>query len=176
MATETRKSVTDPVSLEAQERLIEIMNDSSRKARLAGTEWEIHALKPGTQWLIAQEVIKIDKVEEANFGDVVTQMSVNIPSAVKCIALALLNDRARIFANGKNGAFSEEYDATCETILWNTNQSEWLSIIAEIMSMLDIEVFFSTTSALRIIRQKLLERKKTISEAKLSLPEQNSGR
>ena len=70
------------VSLEAQERLVEILNDSPHLVALNGTEYEVRALKMGTQYLIAQEVIKINKVENANFGDIVKQFSINIPSVV----------------------------------------------------------------------------------------------
>ena len=91
------------VSLEAQERLVEILNDSPHLVALNGTEYEVRALKMGTQYLIAQEVIKIDKVENANFGDVVKQFSINIPSVVKVIVLCLLNDKKRIYQDGIDG-------------------------------------------------------------------------
>ena len=77
---EERARVASEVSLESQERLAEILNDSPRLVSLNGTEWEIRALRMGTQYLIAQEVIKINKVENANFGDIVKQFAVNIPS------------------------------------------------------------------------------------------------
>ena len=83
-------------SLEAQERLVSILNDTPTLTSLNGTEFELRALKMGTQYLIAQEVIKINKVENANFGDIVKQFSVNIPSVVKVITLCLLNDKNRI--------------------------------------------------------------------------------
>ena len=44
-----------PISEEAMSRLVQIMNDSPTTLKLAGTEWEIRSLKPGTQWLIAEE-------------------------------------------------------------------------------------------------------------------------
>ena len=58
-----RKRVANTIqqepSLEAQERLIEIMNDTPRVVSFDGTNWEVKALKPGTQWLIAQEAITL---------------------------------------------------------------------------------------------------------------------
>lgn len=137
-----RKALSEEPSLAAQERLIEIMNNSPRIKSFEGTQWEIRALKPGTQWLIAQEAIAIDKAESSNFGDVIKQFAVNIPSVVKVITLALLNDRVKIFANGKDGAFSEEYESTYTTIMWDTQQGGWLNILIEVINMLDIEVFF----------------------------------
>lgn len=171
-----RKPLEQEPSLEAQERLIEIMNDSPRVHSFDGTEWEIRALKPGTQWLIAQESIAIQKAESANFEDVVRQFAVNVPSVVKVITLCLLNDRRRIFANGRDGEFSDEYRETYDTILWDTSQAGWLSLLVEMLQMLDIEVFFSITSSIQILRQRLLERKTTMEERKQLSPEPSGGR
>ena len=172
----TRKTIEQEPSLEAQERLIEIMNDSPRVKSFDGTRWELRALKPGTQWLIAQEAISIQKEESANFGDVVKQFAVNVPSVVKVITLGILNDRKRIFANGHDGEFSEEYRATYETIMWNTSQSSWIALLVEMLQMLDIEVFFSTTSSIQILRQRLLGRKTTMEERKALSPAQSGGK
>lgn len=172
----TRKTIEQEPSLEAQERLIEIMNDSPRVKSFDGTRWELRALKPGTQWLIAQEAISIQKEESANFGDVVKQFAVNVPSVVKVITLGILNDRKRIFANGHDGEFSDEYRATYETIMWNTSQSSWIALLVEMLQMLDIEVFFSTTSSIQILRQRLLGRKTTMEEQKALSPAPSGGR
>ena len=100
-------------SLEAQERLVEILNDSPRLVSLNGTEWEIRALRMGTQWLIANKCIQVAKVESANFGDIVKQFAVNIPAVVEVLVLALLNDRHKIFKNGnEQEGYSELYKAT----------------------------------------------------------------
>lgn len=162
-----RKALNEAPSLEAQERLIEIMNNSPRVKDFDGTKWEVKALKPGTQWLIAQEAISIQKEESANYADVVKQFAVNTPSVAKVITLALLNDRGRLFANGKDGAFSEEYEETYNTVLWDTSQAGWLGLLLEILNMLEIEVFFSITSSIQILRQRLLERKTTMEEQKV---------
>lgn len=172
----TRKALNEAPSIEAQERLIEIMNDSPRVKSFNGTKWELRALKPGTQWLIAQEAISIQKEESANFADVVKQFAVNVPSVAKVITLGLLNDRRRIFANGKDGAFSEEYEQTYNTIMWDTSQEGWLALLVEVINMLDIEVFFSITSSIQILRQRLLERKTTMEEQKALSPAPSGGR
>lgn len=169
----TRKALNEAPSLEAQERLIEIMNDSPRVRDFDGTRWELRALKPGTQWLIAQEAVSIQKEESANFSDVIRQFAVNTPSVAKVITLGLLNDRSRIFANGRDGAFSEEYHQTLDAILWDTSQAGWLALLVEMLQMLDIEVFFSITSSIQILRQRLLERKTTMEEQKALLPAQS---
>lgn len=176
MAEKKRKKLTDEASIDAQERLIEIMNDSPRVKSFDGTQWEIRALKPGTQWLIAQEAIAIQKSESSNFGDVVKQFAVNTPSVCKVITLGLLNDRRRIYANGRNGEFSEEYYSTYDTIMWDTKHENWLALLVEMLSMLDVEVFFSTISSIQILRQRLLERKTTMEERKQLLLAQNGGK
>ena len=47
---------------------MEIMNDGARIRKFAGSDWEIRALKPGTQLLIAQEAIAIAKAIKAREG------------------------------------------------------------------------------------------------------------
>lgn len=176
MAEKKKKCLNEPVTLEAQERLIEIMNNSPRLASFKGTDWEVTALKPGTQWLIAQEAVSIEKADTATYGDVIKQFALNIPSVVKVITLGLLNDRSRIFANGRDGAFSEEYNATYQTIMWETNQSFWLILMNEMLKMLDVEVFFSNIALIQMTRQSLLERKTTMEERRQLSPEQNGGK
>ena len=171
-----RKALNEEPSLEAQERLIEIMNDTPRVKDFDGTKWEVRALKPGTQWLIAQEAIAIQKEESANFADVIKQFAVNTPSVAKVLTFALLNDRVRIFANGRDGAFGEEFEETYNTIMWDTSQDCWLGLLLEILGMLEIEVFFSITNSIQILRQRLLERKTTMEEQKVLSPAQSGDR
>ena len=141
------------VSLEAQERLVEILNDSPHLVALNGTEYEVRALKMGTQYLIAQEVIKINKVENANFGDIVKQFSINIPSVVKVIVLCLLNDKKRIYQDGvEYKGFSEEYNALYETIMWEGNINEYGQLLLECLQLLDISVFMMVRDTLSIFR------------------------
>ena len=95
-----KEEKVDNLSLDSQERLAEILNDSPRIVSLNGTEWQVRALRMGTQWLIAQKCIQVAKVESANFGDIIKQFSVNIPAIVEILVLALLNDRRKIFKDG----------------------------------------------------------------------------
>lgn len=172
----TRKALNEEPSIEAQERLVEIMNDSPRVRSFDGTQWELRALKPGTQWLIAQEAVAIQKEESADYSDVIRQFAMNTPAVAKVITLGLLNDRKRIYANGRDGEYSDEYRRTLETILWDTSQAGWLSLLVEMLQMLDIEVFFSITSSIQILRRRLLERKTTTEEQKVLSPAQSGGR
>ena len=50
-----KKNEIRQVSIEAQERLAEILNDSPHLISLNGTEWEVRALRFGTQWLVAKK-------------------------------------------------------------------------------------------------------------------------
>lgn len=140
-------------SLEAQERLVEILNDSPHLVSLMGTQYEVRALRMGTQYLIAQEVIKINKVENANFGDIVKQFSINIPSVVKVIVLCLLNDKNRIYKDGvETNGFSDEYSALYDTIMWEGNINEYGHLLLECLQLLDISVFTQVLDILSVFK------------------------
>ena len=148
------------VSIEAQERLAEILNDSPRVASLAGTEWEIRTLRQKVQWMIASEVIKINKLESATYGDVVKQFAENMPSVVKVITLAVLNDRNKIFKNGREeDGFSDLYKATYDTIAWDGNVNEYGNLLLEILQMLDISFFLESHRILEMFRAATMTRK-----------------
>lgn len=156
------------VGLEAQERLAEILNDSPRIASLAGTEWEIRTLRQKVQWMIAEEVVKINKIEKgAGYGDVVKQFATNMPSVIKVITLAVLNDREKIFKNGnENEGFSDLYKATYDTIAWDGNVSEYGALLLEILQMLDINFFLESHRILEVFRTMTMARKTTKNEQK----------
>ena len=156
------------VGLEAQERLAEILNDSPRIASLAGTEWEIRTLRQKVQWMIAEEVVKINKIEKgAGYGDVVKQFATNMPSVIKVITLAVLNDRYKIFKNGnENEGFSDLYKATYDTIAWDGNVSEYGALLLEILQMLDIYFFLESHRILEVFRTMTMARKTTKNEQK----------
>lgn len=176
MASKTteKRTADRPASIDAQARLAEIMNDSPRMCSFDGTQWEVRALKPGTQWLIAQEAIKIKKDEDASFGDIIRSFATSLPSVARVIALCLLNDRDKIY--GPDGKLSALYEATYETIMWQTDQKNWLKLLVEIIEMLDISCFFAITSSIQILRQRTTERKMTQEELRQSSPVPASGR
>lgn len=175
MATRKKKEIKE-VSLEAMERLAQVMNDSPTLAKIADTEFAITALKPGTQWLIAEESCKIQKAEEGNMIDIIKQYSINLPSVVKVITLAILNDKDRIFSDYKRKIYSEEYEAICDTIMWNTEQQYWISLLVEIMNSLSMDYFFQSTNAIAIIREMALGRKMKMEEQKSLSVAQNTGK
>lgn len=160
------KEIKD-ASLEAQERLAEILNDSPRLVSLNGTEWEIRALRMGTQYLIAQEVIKINKVENANFGDIVNQFAVNVPSVLKILTLALLNDKNKIFKGGVESAgFSELYEATYNTLQWECNVREFGPILLETLQLIDTGFFMDSCRIVEMFRVATTARRTTTKEQK----------
>lgn len=173
---EKKKEEIKELPFSAMEKLATVMNDTPTVVKMSKTEFPITALKPGTQWLIAEESCKILKAEKGNFADVIKQFSVNIPSVVRVITLAILNDKDRIFSNYKNREYSEEYTSIYETIMWETKQENWIGLVVEIINMLSMDYFFQVTNAIAIIREMALGRKMTMEEQKLSSAEQNTGK
>ena len=154
------------ISVDAMERLAKVMNDTPTTVKMSNTEFAITALKPGTQWLIAEESCKIMKAEQGNFKDVIKQFAVNIPSVVHVITLAILNDKNRIFDDYKRRRYSEEYQGVYDTIMWETSPDNWLSLLVEIMNMLSMDYFFQSTNAVAMIREAALGRKMKMEELK----------
>lgn len=148
------------------ERLVKVMNDTPTVVKMKDTEFPITALKPGTQWLIAEEACKIMKAERGNFKDVIKQFSVNIPSVVHVITLAILNDKNRIFKDYKGRVYSDEYKSVYDTIMWETYPEGWLTLLVEIMNMLSMDYFFQSTNAVAMIREAALGRKMKMEELK----------
>lgn len=159
--------------MEAMERLAKIMNDSPSVVKMADTEFAIKALRPGTQWLIAEEACNIVRNENMTMGDIIKQFSVNVPSIVKVLTLAILNDKDHIFADYKARKFSDEYEAMYDTIMWQTKPNDWIPLLAEVLQMLDISFFLASTNAVMMIREMTLARKKTMEEVKSSRAEQS---
>lgn len=155
------------VTLDEQARLAEILTDSPRLVSLNGTEWEIRALRMGTQYLIAQEVIKINKVENATYGDVMKQFAVNVPSMLKILTFALLNDKNKIFKDGnEHNGFSEIYEATYNTLEWECNVSEFGNILLETLQLLDVSFFTQATHIVEMFKTATTARRTTTKEQK----------
>ena len=148
------------VSLESQERLAEIMNDSPRLVSLNGTEWEIKALRMGTQWLISKKCIEVAKAENATFGDIIKQFTTNIPSVVEVLVLALLNDKKKIYKDGDEGnGYSDLYHATYNTLMWECKVEQFGDIFLSILQMLDVSFFMESHRILEIFRESTMMRK-----------------
>ena len=156
-----------PVSLEAQERLAEVLSDSPRLINLNGTEWEVRALRMGTQWLIAQKCIQVAKVESANFGDIVKQFSTNIPAIVEVLVLALLNDKNKIFVDGnESSGYSTLYKATYDTLMWECPVEKFGNIFLETLQLIDVSFFLESLHLLEIFRESTMTMKTKMTEQK----------
>lgn len=156
------------VDLDSQARLAEILNDSPRLVNLAGTEWEVRTLRQKVQWMIAEEVVKINKIEQgAGYGDIVKQFATNMPSVVKVITLALLNDKHKIFTDGHEAnGFSELYKATYDTISWEGKVEEYGTLLLEVLQLLDISFFMESHRILELFRASTMARKTRMNEQK----------
>ena len=167
MARKVKNIENKDVSIEAQERLAEILNDSPRLISLNGTEWEIRALRMGTQWLIAKKCIDVNKAESANFGDVVKQFSTNMPAIIEVLTLALLNDKAKIFKDGNERyGYSDLFKATQDTLMWECKVEEFGNIFLEVLQMIDVSFFWDSCRILEIFRESTMARKNQTLEQK----------
>ena len=152
-----KKNEIRQVSIEAQERLAEILNDSPHLVSLNGTEWEVRALRFGTQWLVAQKALEVAKAEQSNYGDIIKALSVNIPTVIEIIALCLLNDKRRIYKGGdEHNGFSEEYYATIDTLKWDCDVTQFGAILHECLQLLNVDFYFTSTDILEIFRSQVL--------------------
>ena len=157
-----------PISDAALEKLARLMNDSPTIKKLHGTTWEIHALKPGTQWLIAEEACKIVKQDNASMGDVIKQFATNMPAVCRCLALALLNRKEWIYG--------DEYQRVYDTLMWGDyDLKDWATLLFEVISLVDINFFFASTGAIQTVRA-ILNRKTTATERASSQPARNGGK
>lgn len=149
------KTAKEPVSLESMERLAQIMLDTPTIKKLERTEFAITALKPAVEWMIAQEAVKITKVENAVMGDVLKALVNEIPSVCRIITLAILNDKERI---------EKDYDTVYNTLFWDCNTKEWAQLLFEILNLISIEAFFLTTDLIQTFKTIALERKTRMEE------------
>ena len=157
--TKNNNNPGSPLPDEAMDRLAAIMNDSPSIVKLYGTEWEIHALKIGTQWLIAEETGKIVANEKMTMGDIIKGMAANLPSVCRVLTLALLNDKEKIHG--------ECYNRIYDRFMWGEyKMRDWMRLITEIYEMLDVDFFIANTNALKTLRQKTLGRKTMLEEQK----------
>lgn len=154
---EVKKKEFKEASDESMEKLVKVMTDAPTLVKLADAGWEVRALKPAVQWEIAKIACDIHKAENASYGDVLKGFATSLPDVVRVITLALLNDKKRI---------EEEYDLVYDTLMWESNPSEWATVLLEILNLQDIGFFLQITQVTEIFRQSTLQRKKTMDELK----------
>lgn len=138
------------VSDDSMAKLARIMSDAPSLVKLAGTEWEIRGLKPAVQWEIARLACEIKKVESATYGDILQDLAKNIPTVVRIITLALLNDKRRI---------EEEFDIVYDTLMWESNVNEFATLLFEILELQDVSFFFQAREVIEMFRQMTLAKK-----------------
>lgn len=149
---ESRVLPNSPLSDAAMERLAQIMNDTPSIIKLKGTEYKITALKPGTQWLIAEEACKIVKGENLSMGDVIKEFATNLPAVARVLTLAMLNDKDRIY--------SDEYQKIYDMLLWGDfEMRDWAGLLVEILKLIDVDFFFASTNVIQTVRSQTLMRK-----------------
>ncbi|MDE7345143.1 MAG: hypothetical protein K2N48_00185 [Muribaculaceae bacterium] len=136
----------DISELDAMKRLAEILNDSPQIIKLGGREFPLKPLRYGAQWLIAEESCKIAKADET-FSDIVNRFAANGDAVIRCICIAILNDKEKI--EGK------EYQDLWDFIRWETNPSEWIIILTKILQMLDYATFCFGCEVIHSLRQSL---------------------
>lgn len=157
-----------PITDKAMERLAQLMNDSPTRVKLKDTEWEIRGLRPGAQWMIAEEACKIVKGENMAMGDVLKQFAINMPSVCRCMTIALLNDKKRIE--------SDEFQKVYDTLMWGDYEMrDWTTLLFEIINLVDVNFFFASTGVIQTVRT-ILNRKTTATERQLYPPVQNGGK
>lgn len=160
-----KKKEIPQVSLDAQERLAEILSDSPKIVSLNGTEWEVRALRMGTQWLIAKKCIEINKAESASFGDIIKQFAVNIPAVLDVLTLALLNDKDKLFKDGiETKGYSDLYYATRNTLEWECDVTQFGTLLLEVLQMLSVDFFYNALTVLDMFRASVTERKRMMTK------------
>lgn len=166
--TQPKKNVVTsrtPVSDKSMERLARIMNDSPSLVKLHGTEWMITGLKPGVQWLIAEQACKIVKGEKLSMGDVIKEFAVNLPAVVHVLTLALLNDKERIFSDYDKRELSDEYRQVYDLLMWGEyDMKDWALLLGEILNLISTDFFFESTNVIQTVREMTLTRKMTKAE------------
>ncbi len=162
---ESRVTPDKPVSDESMERLARIMNDSPSLVKLHGTEWRITGLKPGVQWLIAEQACQVVKGEKSSMGDVIKEFAVNLPAVVNVITLALLNDKDRIFSDYVKRELSDEYRQVYDLLMWGEyDMKDWALLLGEILNLISTDFFFESTNVIQTVREMTLTRKMTKAE------------
>lgn len=166
---EERRKVPD-VSLDDQMKLAKILNDTPSIVALEGTEWAIRPLRAGTQNLIAEKVLEInanapkedsDGEKQDAFSGTVKHFAKSVPATIHIFTLALLNDKNKIYEDGDpSKGFSELYEATYNTLMWDCDPKQFGKILIETLSLLDISFFLKSLDMLDIFRQEVTKKKR----------------
>jgi hypothetical protein len=170
-----KKQVPD-VSLDDQMKLARILNDTPTIVALEGTEWAIRPLRAGTQNLIAEKVLEInantpkedsDGEKQDAFSGTVNHFAKSVPATIHIFTLALLNDKNKIYEDGDpSKGFSELYEATYDTLMWDCDPKQFGKILIETLSLLDISFFLQSLDMLDVFRQAVTKKKRMRTKTK----------
>ena len=150
------------VSDEAQNRLAEILADGFTEEKCAGTVWRIRPLRMGTQYLIVNEVCKLNIENDAKYGDVLHELKNAMPTLWNVFTLILLNDKNEIYQNGDpSQGFSKLFYKTRKTVEWYANKEEMSSILLTTLQLIDVSFFMEALGMLQIFRASVTEKKRT---------------
>jgi hypothetical protein len=136
--------------VDVQMLISSVMADLPKPIKIGERTYNIRALRAGTQNLIALEACKIAKSGES-FGDIIKQFASNVPSVIRVITLAVLNDKDKIFG--------EEYQQLYDYIEWEVSPREYLNILIEVFKMLNIDAFFLICSQIDLFRNQLTKKR-----------------
>ena len=136
--------------LDAQLRLVQILNDSPQTIKLGNREFQLRPLRQGAQWLIAEESCKIAKTGE-NLTDIIKQFYVNAPAVVRCVCIAILND--------KNKIEGSEYGDLFDYIKWEVDIMDCLRVLVDVLQMLDFSFFHRSCAVIHSFRQTMTKQK-----------------
>lgn len=162
----------DPTSFEAMAKLAKLMNNSPSVVKLKGTEWEIHSLKPGTQWKIAEVVNNLEMSEASTTSDILKELTKDIPAVCRIITMALVNDK-RIL-DFENDKFVTD---TYNTLMWGEYETkDWIVLLYEVINLIEVDFILASTNAIKTFRKMTLERKTTMKEQGRSAAARNGGK
>lgn len=151
------KKITE---LEAQELLVQVLNDTPIPIEIGGEMYYIAALKLGVQNLIAEESCKIQKAQEGNMLDLFRQFSLSMPAVIRCLCYAVLNDKDKIFKDYSRREYSDEFQALYERLEWESDKKKWMEILVQVMNRIDLSFFYQAASTLTMIRESALKTRK----------------
>lgn len=150
--------------LEAQMMLAELLNKTPIPIEVGGETYNITALKIGTQNLIAEESCRIQKAQEGNMLDLYKQFAQSIPAVIRCLCYAILNDKNKIFKNYASREMSDEFQALYERLEWESDKSQWMEILVNVMQRIDVDFFFAAAGTLTMIRDSALQTRKKMTK------------
>lgn len=162
--------------LEAEELLSQVLNNTPTPVEIGKDTYYITALKLGTQALIAEESVKIQKAEDGNMLDLYKMFAQSVPAVIKCIAYAILNDKDKIFKDYSKREYSDEFNALMERLEWEADRNTFMGILVEVMQRLDLRFFWRANGILTMMRDSALKTKKEMKGRMLNPPTPKSGK